>query len=325
MKQHRLARIRHAAGLALVALAVRPATAELSVVVSSATVNDALSVTSSASCVGATRVGGGFDTLATSAFVTDTAEPIAGGWRSALYNEPSGGAESFSNVAICEDSAAEPTLVSASFDVPQLSVASGLVLCPAGMTALSGGVGAPGASGSGSAMLLAPVWPLAAGGSHLRDRIDGEFAGPTAWEAVERNDLPLGAFSATVSALCADRSDVVTVIESGSVAAGTVASNTVNCPTGTRAVGGGVDASDHTDLVLVASAPVFFGFPPKRITAVADGASASIPIGWRSSVRSDASTARNLKFAAVCVPEPSGTALALAAVTALAARRRAAG
>jgi hypothetical protein len=312
-------------GLALVLLLAvlpGPASGEMRTYVLSPTVAPGTSSQIGGNCGGMSLIGGGFDTLATTSLQNERSGPELDGtqWAGAMFNS-SGATEEFFLARTCIDREVAPVQVDDDFSVPANAVSSRFAFCPEGLYALNGGVFVTGAPGGRWTLSLAPAWPFDPGGSRLRDRDAGDSPGPTAWEAVVRNDQQFVGYLGTVSALCLPASAVVTRIEAGAVGAGAVGSDTVFCPDGTFAVGGGVDADDRTGLTLVASAPVFFGFPFATPITQISGSTTGEPIGWRVTLRSDAATPRSYKAAAICVPEPSSFAGGLAATAGLLALR----
>jgi hypothetical protein len=269
-------------------------------------------------------VGGGFDTLDDDILTGFTSEPRSDleGWRAAMRNDGAAAGQ-VSVASICDDAVAPGTVVVEPFTVPGDTVASDFVLCPEGTIATSGGVSATGTPGVSSAMLSVPMFPFDPGGARLRERADGEAPAPSAWEAVHFGEEDGITVTATVSALCVERENVVTIVESDTVAPGATESEIVLCPGGMAAVGGGVDAADRSGLRLVANGPVFFGFPvPARLALLGTG-DAGAPVGWIVALRSDAATSRAFKAAAICAPEPASAVLGVAAIGAIAAVSRA--
>jgi hypothetical protein len=275
------------------------------------------------SCGGDVRLGGGFDTtagasLTARAAITTQDSP---GWATVMRNDGVAPAP-FTGAVICSDAESEPTIAESSFPVTGGDIVSDLVSCPGDGVALNGGVAYTGFPGFSSTVLLSPIFPFDPGGSFLRQRADGSAPAPGGWEVVALGDDDMANVSATMFAVCLDRENVLTVVASGIADPDGVSSATVPCPAQTTAVGGGVDAEERVGLHLVGSGPVLFGLPlPTRITELSDG-EAGAPTGWRVALRNDSFSARSFKAAAICVPEPGGTALGAAALAALATSRR---
>jgi hypothetical protein len=87
----------------------------------------------------------------------------------------------------------------------------------------------------------------------------------------------------------------VTVIASDSVPAGAIDSQTVSCPAGYEAVGGGVDPDDGTTYVT-SSSPLY---GTVRVDETADGQQGAAT-GWYGRVFNSAAAADGFKVAVVC-------------------------
>jgi len=230
--------------------------------------------------------------------------------------------DSYRIAAIC-GSLPDREIVDDSFPAPAGGVGIGIVQCPLGKVAVSGGVslGGSGFATDFSIAALAPHFPQFLFAPDLTSRAPGEHPAPQGWKAAWRNDEG-AATTGRVAAVCVSAEDVVTVVEDDTVEAGSVRAQSVFCPAGMTALGGGADAIDRTDLRTTSSAPVFAGFPfAVRLSDRAEGP-APDPIGWRVALRNDSASAKAFQVAAVCAPEPATSAGAAFSIAALVALRR---
>jgi hypothetical protein len=224
--------------------------------------------------------------------------------------------------AVCANGNGWPgfEVVGDDYQIPAGGVAGDSVLCPLGTIALGGGASFGGALGAGTIVATAPYFPASPLAPRLHQQEDGERGPPGGWWSSYRSGA--GVLAGAVVATCGAADDAVTVVNSNTVDAGEVAAASARCPTGTIAIGGGVDAADPTGLRLASSAPLFFGFPlATRLANVADGV-AGAPVGWRASLRNDGATSQLFQVAAVCVPESGGAPLAAVLALGALARRR---
>lgn len=129
-------------------------------------------------------------------------------------------------------------------------------------------------------------------------RSNGSQEAGVAWQASAFNQE---SFNQTikVAAVCATGIEATTEVVSALVAASSVATQTVLCPTGSVAIGGGVDVSNVGQMSVTATAPVWGPGPPESLATRPDGANPA-PSGWSATVR-NAGAPQVLAVAAVCI------------------------
>lgn len=278
-------------------------------------------------CPSGRVIGGGFDTENLDALVTVTSAPAEFPlpsdpvirWIVSILN--STGVDQDTRMAVVCG-----VLPGLGYERDDFTVAAGgigadSVFCPLGEVAVGGGVARqPEGSladnwlvGTGPYFLASPLT------ARLAQRPAGENPAPNGWEAGLQSEGAAG--DATVTAVCADFDDVLTMVEAATVNAGATDITTVLCPSPRRAISGGVDTEDRDGFRVLSTAPVFFGLPFTRTFNVSEGVLGA-PLGWRVVVRNDDVAPKQYKVAAICAPEPAaGLPVALVALVALRARR----
>ena len=93
-------------------------------------------------------------------------------------------------------------------------------------------------------------------------------------------------------------SGVSTVVGSGTATAGSFGVERVLCPTGTLAVGGGVDLENVLTMTVTSSGPTFEQ-NNNRLIFQPNGVNPA-PIGWQASARNDDTTTKSFKVAVIC-------------------------
>lgn len=279
-------------------------------------------------CPSGRVLGGGFDTENLDALVTRATAPVefplpsdpVTRWMVSILNS-TGTEQAMRLAVVCG------VIPGLGYERDDFSVAAGgfgadSVFCPLGRTAVGGGVARqPDGSladnwvvGTGPYFLASPL------SARLAQRPEGENPAPNGWEGGYQSEGAAG--DATVTAVCADFDDVLTMVEAATVNAGATDVTTVLCPSPMRALSGGVDTEDRDGFRVLSTAPVFFGFPVIRTFNAPEQVSLA-PIGWRVVVRNDGIASKPYKTAAICAPEPAATATAaLASLAMLAATRR---
>jgi hypothetical protein len=232
-------------------------------------------------------------------FVNGTAPftgQISGQWRSRARNLGAAN-RNFIAYAICSatsdatvlsiDSSATP-----SNDGAMLFEGGGLALCPSGQRAIGGGVfvdefGAPATNIQQSGPVDETAQPA--------NTVDGDVArGWLATILTTASGAPV-----RVYALCSASSLATVQTESQEITASTAASGAAICPTGTRAISGGVTTSGDASSSVSVTAPSGSAGGPLSAPGVAQG--------WSSTVTNGAMT-RRYHFSAVCEgPTPTPT------------------
>ncbi len=169
-----------------------------------------------------------------------------------------------------------------------------LVTCPAGLTALSGGVDTNDFNFF-EVTTLAPTFA----GAALAFQADGTRAAPDGWYASVKNYDSV-AHPMSIAVTCASVTGAIASISSGTANGGTKAAPgtgaaIANCPSGYVGVGGGADLGLPASMKLSSSAPIFdFQYLIDRTAG-----QGSAPTGWVANVRNEGA-AGSIKVAAVC-------------------------
>ena len=171
------------------------------------------------------------------------------------------------------------------------------VACPAGYTALSGGLDNLNEA-TFEITALAPTFNNVA----LFAQADGTRAAADGWYASVINH-DTAARVVTVVAICAPVTDVVVVISSANVtaASGGLAGGglaTASCPSGTVALGGGVDVGRPAAMKLISSSP-WWGSNPTYLIQRTAGRNPA-PAGWLGVTSNQGASAGTIKVAAIC-------------------------
>ncbi len=173
--------------------------------------------------------------------------------------------------------------------------------CPAGTTAIGGGVDVA----NPSTMTVTSNSPRGVGGirGYLSTLPAGTLAAPVGWSGFARNVGPASVVK--VAAICAPLTDVTLVNSAtfGVAAGGTGDATTVSCPANQYALGGGGDPSNVMTEVLLSSTPVYPSAP--YYPSARDDGTQPGPTGLDGAYRSYASGSTTFKFGAICVPASS--------------------
>lgn len=194
---------------------------------------------------------------------------------------------------------ATTTTVQQAFDVPPNagSFADLRVACPAGYSALSGGLDSN-ASAEIELTTLAPTFA----GTPLFEQPNGPRTAGDGWQARVIN---YGAAPRPVmlSVVCAPAVDIIVSIDDGQVAAvdghaAGVARALPLCFDGYVALGGGIDVSNQAAMKLTVSAPLF---PSVAFLDSMPAGSNAAPVGWHGKASNQGPAAEgSIKAAAIC-------------------------
>lgn len=188
-----------------------------------------------------------------------------------------------------------PTTVIGSASVAPGNFDSVRVLCPAGTQAISGGID-PANVFTMVVTSSAPVY--VDNGNRLIFRSDGPNPAAVGWQVSARNnDSSTQTIRAAV--VCAGGyigSTSTVVATSTQIAGGSFGVASVACPSGSVALGGGVDLDNVLTMAVTSSGPTIGG---KRLLFAPAGRNAA-PGGWQGSARNDSSTSMKFKIAVIC-------------------------
>ena len=191
----------------------------------------------------------------------------------------------------------ETTVVTKRVTIPPSSATTWTdvtVACPAGLTAISGGLDSPDFNYI-EVTTLAPTFA----GSGLAFQANGTRSAADGWYASVKN-IDSAAHTVAAVVVCAPLNGIIvsvvsTTVTAGSFAAPTTASAAAVCPAGYSAIGGGIDVNLPASMRVSALGPVFGA---QYLIEVAAG-QRSAPTGWNGSVRNEGG-AGTVKVAAVC-------------------------
>ena len=218
------------------------------------------------------------------------------GWFGGIYNGDIF-SRPFKVAAICAPLSGVTTVV-ASNSVNPGAFWSFSVACPAGKIAVGGGVDVE----DHLFMLVTSSSPTV-GGSNLVALADGNHGAPNGWYGAVRNDSA-ATKTFKVGVVCQPLKGITTVISSMVVQGGTSISETehAQCPKGSIAVGGGIDAEDLFRLLSSETAPVF-GTTYTSLMQMDNGVNPA-PTGWQASAINGDESNRMLKVGAICAQWP---------------------
>ena len=170
------------------------------------------------------------------------------------------------------------------------------VSCPAGMTATGGGVDVQ----NRVTMEVTSSAPAFGGIQYrLLSQNDGLNRAPVGWQATVLNKST-EAKEFKVGVICATLSGISTIVGSDEVPLGSFRGKQVTCPTGTVAVGGGIDMENVQSMKVTSSAPTFAA-SQHRLFQQPDGMHPA-PAGWQASALNHSTTTKSFKVAAICAP-----------------------
>lgn len=185
--------------------------------------------------------------------------------------------------------------------IPAGTFGGATVYCPAGMAAVSGGIDVHNVL----LMRVTSSGPFYSGtDGRLLSQEDGPNPAPIGWQAYAVN---YGSSSAMIkiAVVCSSMTEVSSVVESGTVNAGTFDASAAACPTGSVALGGGIDPENVLTMEITSSGPVFGS---TRLLQQPDGA-APAPTRWFGAVVNNADTQKKYKTAVICAPSSSVSAV----------------
>jgi len=176
------------------------------------------------------------------------------------------------------------------------SYAAERVTCPAGMTAVGGGIDVYNVL----TMVVTSSAPTFDQSLHrLIQQPNGANPAPVGWQASARNEGTT-ARPFKVAVICATLSGASTVVGSDTAMPGSHRAERVTCPSGKVAVGGGIDVDNVLTMKLTSSAPTF-DLSTHRLIQQPNGANPA-PVGWQASARNDGTTSKSIKVAVICAP-----------------------
>lgn len=223
---------------------------------------------------------------------SDGFQPAPIGWQASALNL-AGVPQEFKVAVVCAYLPDVSTVVS-SDNAPAGSFGVERVLCPAGETALGGGVD-PNNVLTMQVSSSAPTFP---GDERLIVQTNGTNAAPVGWQATAINQAGSSQIF-KVAVICAPLTNVRTIVSSDTAPDGTFGVERATCQEGEAAISGGVDMDNVLTMQVTSSGPVF---PPgDRLITQINGENPA-PNGWQSSAYNDAASNQDFKIAAVCAP-----------------------
>jgi hypothetical protein len=128
-------------------------------------------------------------------------------------------------------------------------------------------------------------------------RSDGTSEAGVEWQATSLNEG--AAKTIKVAAVCATGVAATTEVASRLAPASSATTQTVLCPEGSVAVGGGVDVSNVAQMRVIAQAPVFGSGPPESLATRPNGPNPA-PSGWSATIRNVGGGAQVFTVGAIC-------------------------
>jgi putative cell wall-binding protein len=191
------------------------------------------------------------------------------------------------------------TSVVSSASVPAGNFAGNTAICPAGTVATGGGVDL----NNVLTMDVSESAP-AFGATFLSSEPDGAAGAADRWIGQARNHTG-AALSMKIAVLCANQTSLsaeTSVIGSASAPAHSFAVPAVMCPSGSEAVGGGVDLENVLTMAVTSTAPRFNN-AGGRLYVQPDGAGAG-GVGWQVSGENETASPKTVKVAVLCIAAP---------------------
>lgn len=226
-------------------------------------------------------------------FQPDGEVPLPTGWQVSVRNNDTAN-KTFKAAVICASDVTGKVIVS-SGTAAAGSFAALRINCPAGLTALSGGLD-PEQVLTMAVTSSAPVFNE--NNNRLIFQPDGQLTAPIGWQAsVRNNDSANKPFKA--AAICVSGLTVKTVAKSDNVAPGSFNAIRMDCPANMIALGGGLDADQVLTMLLTSSGPVF-AENNNRLIFQPDG-TANPPTGWQASARNNDTAAKKFTVAVTCI------------------------
>ena len=221
----------------------------------------------------------------------DGAHGAPDGWFGGVYNSDTI-TRPFKVGAICVPLSGVTTVVT-SMNVNPGSWWWAKAACPAGKKAVGGGVDVE----DHLLMIVTSSGPTI-GGSRPFDKADGSYGAPDGWwGTVRNNSASMKTFK--VGVVCQPLGGITTEISSNTAAAQSWGTQEAGCPTGSIAVGGGLDVENVYSVLATETAPRFE--LPQATLMQRDPGVQPAPIGWQTSVyNSDAAASKTFKVGAIC-------------------------
>jgi hypothetical protein len=213
------------------------------------------------------------------------------GWFGGVYNGDMSNNRPMKVAPVCAPLSGVQTVVSTQ-NVNPGAFSTHSVSCPAGLIAVGGGVDV-----ESHIWITVTASSPTVGGLNAWNLGDGTHAAPTGWYgAVSSTSSTLLTYK--VAVVCQPLGGVSTVVASKTASGSGWGTQRVDCPTGSVAVGGGIDVEDVYRMYVSQSAP---GFElPQAILMQRDAGEQPVPVGWVASVINTDASDRTLRAAAIC-------------------------
>lgn len=223
----------------------------------------------------------------------DGAQGSPTGWWGAARNEGAT-AEPLKVAAICSAPVSGLTTQVGSSTVGAGSFSSVRLTCPAGSTALGGGVDLNNVL---TMWVTSSAPTFAQNNTRLFFQPDGPNPGAIGWQASAKNSTS-GALPMKAAVICAPNVTTTTVVASGSASAGGFQATRVGCPSGQFALGGGTDLQNVLTMTVTSSGPTYVQ-NNARLIFQADGREPGT-VGWQASALNNDPNAQPFKTAVIC-------------------------
>jgi hypothetical protein len=220
------------------------------------------------------------------------ANPAPIGWQATALNN-AGSSQGFKVAVICAPLAgastvvAEATAAAGSFGVER-------VLCPAGESAVGGGIDMDNVL-TMAVSSSAPSFPGTE--ARLIQRPVGANPAPIGWQATALNNAG-SSQGFKVGVICAPLAGASTVVAEATATAGSFGVRRVLCPAGEGAIGGGIDMDNVLTMAVSSSAPSFPGTEARLIMRPAG--TNPVPSGWQATALNHAGFTQGFKVGAIC-------------------------
>ncbi len=169
--------------------------------------------------------------------------------------------------------------------------------CPAGKMVVGGGVDVE----DDLSMIVTSSGPTI-DRIRLINKPDGSYGAPDGWWGTVRNNA-VSEKTFKVGVVCQPLGGITTVISSNTAAAQSWGTQAASCPTGSIAVGGGIDVENVNSVLATATAPRFE--LPQATLMQRDAGVQPAPIGWQTSVfNNDPAASKTFKVGAICARWP---------------------
>lgn len=215
------------------------------------------------------------------------------GWWGAARNEGAA-AQSLKVAVICSAPISGLTTQVGSSTVGAGSFASVRLSCPAGDTALGGGVDLNNVL---TMWVTSSAPTFAQNNTRLFFQPDGTNPGAIGWQATAKNSTS-GALPMKAAVICAPNVTTTTVVASSSVTAGGFNSTRVGCPSGQAALGGGTDLQNVLTMTVTSSGETYVQ-NNSRLIFQPDGREPGA-VGWQASALNNDPNQQPFKTAVIC-------------------------